>query len=63
MRSWWGWGHLEDAVTGAERAALIGRVAALLPGADLADHEPPPVGELGLAPPRVSPPPALAGLC
>ncbi|MFB4310520.1 FAD-binding oxidoreductase [Actinomadura sp. GTD37] len=62
-RSWWGWGNLEDAVTGAERAALISRVAALLPGADLAGHEPPPIGDLGVPSPRIVPPPSLAALC
>ncbi|QKW34345.1 FAD-binding oxidoreductase [Actinomadura sp. NAK00032] len=63
MRSWWGWGDVEGAVTGAERAALIARVAALLPGADLTDHEPPAVGDLDVPPPRIAAPPSLAGLC
>ncbi len=62
-RSWWGWGNVEDAVTGPERAALTARIAAMLPGADLTPHEPPPVADLGLPAPRVTPPPALAGWC
>nr|WP_203595950.1 FAD-binding oxidoreductase [Actinomadura bangladeshensis] len=62
-RSWWGWGDLEAAVGGVERAALIGRVAGLLPGAELVDHEPPPVGELDVRAPRIAPPPSLAALC
>ncbi|PWU57014.1 FAD-binding oxidoreductase [Micromonospora sp. S4605] len=62
-RSWWGWGHVEDAVTGAEAAALTDRVRALLPDAELTAHVPPPVAELGLRPPRVAPPPTLAQLC
>ena len=62
-RSWWGWGHVEDAVTGEEAAALIGRVRTLLPDADLTGHAPPPVAELGLRPPRIDPPASLARLC
>ena len=45
-RSWWGWGHVEDAVTGAEAAALTERVRTLLPDAELTEHVPPPVAEL-----------------
>ncbi|MFA1540702.1 FAD-binding oxidoreductase [Actinomadura monticuli] len=62
-RSWWGWGNLEDAVTGAERKALIGRVAALLPDAELVDHRPPDIGELGVGAPRVAAPASLDRLC
>src|SRR5918993_4503599 len=42
-RSWWGWGTVEDAVRGAEREALLARVAAAMPAADLTRHEPPEV--------------------
>ncbi|MEV0295485.1 FAD-binding oxidoreductase [Nocardia sp. NPDC050710] len=62
-RSWWGWGTVEGAVVGAERAALLGRVAALLPGAELVEHEPPAIEALGIAEARISPPGSLAGLC
>ncbi|NKZ07035.1 FAD-binding oxidoreductase [Actinomadura latina] len=62
-RSWWGWGDLEDAVTGAERAALIRRVAALLPDAELVDHQPPVIGDLDVGSPRVEAPAPLAVLC
>ncbi len=62
-RSWWGWGHVEDAVTGAEAAALTERVRTLLPDAELTEHVPPPVAELGLRPPRIDPPASLARLC
>jgi alkyldihydroxyacetonephosphate synthase len=61
-RSWWGWGNVEDGVSGDEREALTGRVAALLPDADLTVHVPPPVAELAVPGPRVSVPDALAGL-
>lgn len=61
-RSWWGWGNVDDAVTGSELATLTARVAALLPGADLTAHEPPPLGSLPVAAPRVSAPKALAHL-
>ncbi|MFJ6985607.1 MULTISPECIES: FAD-binding oxidoreductase [unclassified Streptomyces] len=61
-RSWWGWGTVEDAVRGAERTELTCRTAALLPGADLTAHEPPPVEAFGVGPARVEAPPALAAL-
>ncbi|WP_018216281.1 FAD-binding oxidoreductase [Salinispora vitiensis] len=62
-RSWWGWGYVEDAVTGAEAGRLADRVRALLPDVDLTPHEPPPVAELDLPPARVTPPTALSHLC
>ncbi|WP_069165490.1 FAD-binding oxidoreductase [Nocardia altamirensis] len=61
-RSWWGWGNVEDAVDGAERAALTTRVAAILPGADLTAHEPPSIGSLALPEPRIAAPDALAAV-
>lgn len=61
-RSWWGWGTVEDAVTGSERAALTKRVAAMLPDADLTVHEPPALEALPVPAPRVRPPGALAEL-
>ncbi|QNP66853.1 FAD-binding oxidoreductase [Streptomyces genisteinicus] len=61
-RSWWGWGNVEDAVTGAERDALTRRVAELLPGADLSVHEPPPLDAFGVGPSRVRAPRALQPL-
>jgi alkyldihydroxyacetonephosphate synthase len=59
-RSWWGWGHLEDAVVGEERAALTRRVVALFPKADLSVHEPPAVASLAVPPPRITAPTAFA---
>jgi alkyldihydroxyacetonephosphate synthase len=50
-------------VTGAEAGALTERVRALLPGAELTEHAPPSVAELGLRPPRIDPPASLARLC
>ncbi|WP_240810143.1 FAD-binding oxidoreductase [Actinomadura sp. WMMA1423] len=38
-------------------------MASLLPGAELVDHPPPPVGELGVGAPRVAAPSAIADLC
>ncbi|KUN09259.1 FAD-linked oxidase [Streptomyces yokosukanensis] len=61
-RSWWGWGHVEDAVRGAELEALLARVRALMPG-ELTAHEPPDISSLALPTPRVTPPASLAGLC
>lgn len=63
MRSWWGWGAVDDALSEQETQALQARIAALLPGHDLTDHPPPEPVSLGLAAPRVTPPDSLAGLC
>jgi alkyldihydroxyacetonephosphate synthase len=62
-RSWWGWGNVDDAVVGAERAALTKRIAALLPGADLTAHEPPDIASLGLPESRIVAPSSLRHLC
>ncbi|WP_392675026.1 FAD-binding oxidoreductase [Streptomyces sp. LN785] len=59
-RSWWGWGNVEDAVTGPEREELGRRTAELLPGADLTVHEAPPVESFGVGASRVQAPPSLA---
>ncbi len=59
-RSWWGWGNVEDAVTGAEAEELVARVASLLPDHDFTVHEPPEVADLDLPAPRVGVPDSLA---
>jgi alkyldihydroxyacetonephosphate synthase len=63
MRSWWGWGTVEDALSEQETRDLVARVAGLLPGHNLTDHQPPDPNKLGLAKPRVNPPSSLADLC
>jgi alkyldihydroxyacetonephosphate synthase len=63
MRSWWGWGTVEDSLTERETNDLVARVSALLPGHDLTDHPPPDPNSLGLAAPRIDPPASLAALC
>jgi len=63
MRSWWGWGNVEEALSEPETQDLTARVSALLPGHDLTDHAPPDPKELGLAAPRIGPPSSLAGIC
>lgn len=62
-RSWWGWGVVEDAVTGTEEAELLARVSALLPEHDLTDHRPPDPADLRLPDARIRPPDALASVC
>ncbi|WP_436699628.1 FAD-binding oxidoreductase [Nocardioides sp. BYT-33-1] len=62
-RSWWGWGTEESRLSPGETADLVARVAGLLPGHDLTDHAVPDPRGLGVAPPRVAPPAALAALC
>ena len=61
-RSWWGWGTVEDAVSGDELEQLTRRVSSLLPSADLEGHEPPPVESFAVPASRVRPPDALAAL-
>lgn len=61
-RSWWGWGHVEDAAGPAERERLIGRVRALIGSADLSFHEAPDPASLAVPPSRVRAPIALSGL-
>ncbi|TWP47600.1 FAD-binding oxidoreductase [Lentzea tibetensis] len=63
MRSWWGWGYVEDAVTQEERDNLVKRVRGLLPTADLTFRAPPDPRELEVPASRIQPPPALAALC
>jgi alkyldihydroxyacetonephosphate synthase len=63
MRSWWGWGTVDEALSEQETHDLASRVAALLPGHDLTDHPPPDPNALGLATPRITAPASLAALC
>src|SRR6516225_7266092 len=63
MRSWWGWGTVEEALSEQETRDLVARVATLLPGNDLTEHQPPDPNALGLATPRITPPSSLAELC
>src|SRR5689334_8477188 len=61
-RSWWGWGNVEDAVTGSERDKLTQRVAAMMPDADRTAHEAPALESLPVPAPRIQAPDALAAL-
>lgn len=61
-RSWWGWGNVEDAVSADEGAALVSRVASVLPGADLSDHMAPDPRGLPVAGSRVTLPSSLGEL-
>jgi alkyldihydroxyacetonephosphate synthase len=63
VRSWWGWGTVEEALSDHETQALTARVAGLIPGHDLTDHPPPDPRALDLAEPRIVPPASLAALC
>lgn len=61
-RSWWGWGHVEDAAGPAERERLIGRVRALIGSADRSFHEAPDPASLAVPTSRVAAPAALSEL-
>jgi alkyldihydroxyacetonephosphate synthase len=63
VRSWWGWGTVEEALTEPETREVESRVSTLLPEHDLTDHRPPDPTTFGLAAPRISPPVSLATLC
>jgi alkyldihydroxyacetonephosphate synthase len=60
-RSWWGWGWEDAAVAGDELERLAGMLAAFLGDAGAPRDAPDPAA-LGLPPPRVDPPAALAAL-
>lgn len=62
-RSWWGWGNVEDAVTGAELDGLVSRVRGMLPQADLTPTAVPAVADLGLPTSRLAAPDGLASRC
>lgn len=62
-RSFWGWGYEDAAVTAEEVDALAPAVAAMLGVDALTVRRPPSLDDVGLRPPRVAPPPALAPLC
>ncbi|MGW6272152.1 FAD-binding oxidoreductase [Streptomyces sp. NPDC055060] len=59
-RSWWGWGTVEDAVCGPERAELTRHTAHLLPQADLTVHEAPAIEAFGVGASRIAAPGSLA---
>jgi alkyldihydroxyacetonephosphate synthase len=61
-RSWWGWGY-EDAAVSDEDAAHLGKLLGPRFGLDGTRRHPPPVEELELAPPRLTAPAPLAGMC
>ena len=62
QRSWWGWGATDEAYTPTETQAIVARAAALLPGHDFTDHEPPDPRALPVPAPRLKAPPSLAPL-
>jgi alkyldihydroxyacetonephosphate synthase len=61
-RSWWGWGRTDAALTPVEREALVSRVRALLPDAELDFHPAPEPTMLGVPRPGVTLPAPLAQL-
>ncbi|HEX2040826.1 MAG TPA: FAD-binding oxidoreductase [Acidimicrobiales bacterium] len=62
-RSWWGWGWEDQALTPEQTDSLAAAVATRLPGASLERREPASLDTLDLSPPRLTPPPSLAGMC
>src|SRR5690349_1408311 len=62
-RSWWGWGHVEEAASAAEVGQLVDRVTQILPRHDFTDHAPPDPRSLELAAPRIHAPASLSAIC
>lgn len=54
-RSWWGWGTVENRVSGSERTQLLSRVTGFLDGIELVEHEAPYLRALKIRPPRITP--------
>lgn len=63
QRSWWGWGYADEQLSPAEVRQAAAGLADLLGfgGGEVA--EPVPLPALRLPPPRLTPPPRLAGIC
>lgn len=62
-RKFWGWGYEGDGYSAAETDELARLMSARLGVDGLRAEDPPRVSDLGLRPPRVSPPSALSALC
>jgi alkyldihydroxyacetonephosphate synthase len=62
-RSWWGWGWEKGQLDEDQMAALGAAVAERLGVAELERRQPPALSDLHIAPPRLTPPPSLAGIC
>ena len=62
MRSWWGWGWEDDALTPEQLEGLAAAVSARL-GTEVEARSPVSLSGLDLRSPRVAPPPTLAELC
>ncbi|HVF33095.1 MAG TPA: FAD-binding oxidoreductase [Acidimicrobiales bacterium] len=64
-RSWWGWGWEDEAVSGRDLEQIAAAIARRpgFGGLDGAILQPLAAEGLDLRPPRVEPPPALAGIC
>jgi alkyldihydroxyacetonephosphate synthase len=60
IRSWWGWGWADAAVTGTERAELLARLPPHWVGEELPV---PRIEDLALRAPRIDPPRPLAPIC
>jgi alkyldihydroxyacetonephosphate synthase len=61
-RSFWGWGHEEEALGPSEREAVEALIGARLGVSGLAAMAPPSLDAIRLPPARVSPPPSLAAI-
>jgi len=61
--NFWGWGYADEALDPDEVARVVTRVTERLGVAGLEPVPEPRIEELTLAPPRLSPPDSLAGIC
>jgi alkyldihydroxyacetonephosphate synthase len=62
-RKHWGWGRESDQLPPAELAGAAAFLSSRLGFGSPEPQSPRPLSEVTLAPPRITPPPALAGIC
>lgn len=62
IRSWWGWGTLDQQVTGLELQQLLNRVGQFLEGETLEAHSAPDPSDLQIRAPRITSPSSLQHL-
>ncbi|HEX3461942.1 MAG TPA: FAD-binding oxidoreductase [Acidimicrobiales bacterium] len=63
MRSWWGWGWEDQALTADQFAGLAGLVGSWFGSEGIEIHHPPALDSLALRRPRVAPPGSLQTIC
>lgn len=63
VRSWWGWGWADEALTDEQAGKLAAALAARFGRDDLVLRDPPDLDRVDLRAPRVAPPSSLVAIC